>query len=760
MQQLSQLKNNCSFVVWKVNKKMWSSHSFLYCKICMICCNAEKNLRCDMGPLEKLINPSSIAIVGASNNPLKMATMHLLSIMKDGFKGKIFPVHPKEETVFGLKAYKSPLDLPEAPDCAIFVIPATGIPATLDAFGTIGTRRAIIISAGFKEVGEEGRKLEEEVKAIAAKHGIRFLGPNCMGLINSEIALNTTVMAYTAKPGHLGLASQSGTYITQSIMYLQHHGIRFSKALSVGNEADISIIDALEYLGNDEQTKAISLYIEGIRDVPRFLDVACRITPKKPVIAQYVGGSAAGARAGSSHTGAMAGPDYLYEGLFKQAGIIRVHSVEELYLHGHVLATQPRLKGNRVGIITNSGGPGTSMANTCEKEGFVVPPFTSQLQEKIKPMIPPHAPAGNPVDITFNLDLDVLTIKIPELAIQHGEVDALCIHGAFRKGFIECIFPHVKEALNLTKPEDVLGFLPSDLETPGTIPYKYGIPLVMSSFFDYQDDFTVAMQEKGVPVFDSPEKAAKALAVLLRYKEVTERLPYEKPSLPEVNPEASAIIQRALKNNQKALDEHAAKMLLALYGIPIPDEKLIENEDQLNTIISSLQYPVVMKACHPDIMHKTEKGLVILPVKDSNEAKIAFKEIQKRAGIATPVLVYTMIEGKREFMAGAISQQGFGKAVLFGLGGIFTEALKDITFRVAPLTRRDAVEMLDDIKAKTLLGKFRNEDEIDKAALAQLLYTLSAVPLLHPEISEIDCNPIIISKRKPVVIDALVVLSK
>ncbi len=712
-----------------------------------------------MGPLEKLINPSSIAIVGASNNPLKMATMHLLSIMKDGYTGKIFPVHPKEDVVFGLKAYKSPLDLPQAPDCAIFVIPASGIPATLDAFGTIGTKRAIIISAGFKEVGEEGRKLEEEVKAIATKYGIRFLGPNCMGLINSEISLNTTVMAYTAKPGSLGFASQSGTYITQSIMYLQHHGVRFSKALSVGNEADISIIDALEYLGNDEQTKAISLYIEGIRDVPRFLEVASSITPKKPVIAQYVGGSSAGARAGSSHTGAMAGPDYLYEGLFKQAGIIRVYSVEELYMHGQVLATQPRLKGNRVGIITNSGGPGTSMANTCEKEGFTVPPFSQQLQEKIKPLIPPHAPAGNPVDITFNLDLDVLTIKIPEIAIQSGEIDALCIHGAFRKGFIECIFPHVQQILNLQKPEDVLGFLPSDLDTPGTIPYKYGIPLVMSSFFDYQDDFTIAMQDKGIPVFDSPEKAAKGLAVLLRYKEVTQRLPYEKVSLPPVNPEATLMIQNALAHKQKALDEYSAKKLLALYGIPIPDETLITSEQELSSVAGSFKYPVVMKACHPDIMHKTEKGLVILPVKDSTEAKNAFSQIQKRAGFATPVLVYPMIEGKREFMAGAISQQGFGKAVLFGLGGIFTEAIKDITFRVAPLSKRDALEMLEDIKARILLGKFRNEDAVDRASLANLLYILSTIPLLHPEISEIDCNPVIISGTRPVVIDALIVLN-
>ena len=711
-----------------------------------------------MNPLEKLINPVSIAVVGASNNPLKMATLHLLSIMKDGYKGRIYVIHPKEASVFGLKTYKSPLDLPEAVDCAFFVIPAHNIPETLKDFGTIGTTRAIIISAGFKEIGKEGKLLEDKLKSTAGINGIRFLGPNCMGIVNTEISLNTTIMEYIDRPGSLGFATQSGTYITQSLHYLKNHGIRLSKAVSVGNEADISIIDVLEYLANDEQTKAIALYIEGIRDIQRFLDVAITITPKKPIIAQYVGGSQAGARAGSSHTGAMAGPDYIYEGLFKQAGIIRVHSIEELFFHGYMLATQPRLKGNRVGIITNSGGPATSMANSCEKEGFIVPTFSVELQSKIKPLIPPHAQAGNPVDITFNLDLDVLTITIPELAIQSGEVDALCIHGAYRKGFVEAVYPHIREILNIQNPEDIINMFPSDLNTPGTIPQKHGIPLVMSSFYDYQDDFTKAMQDHDVLVFDAPEKAAKALASLLRYKEIINRLPYEPITLPESNPEAKAIILEAKKNNQKALDEYMAKRLLSLYGIPIPDERLIEDEKQLDGIVTSMRYPIVMKACHPDIMHKTEKGLVILPVKDSIEAKQAFQTIQNRAGYAIPVLAYPMVEGKREFMVGAVNNKGFAQSVLFGLGGIYTEAVQDVTFRIAPLTQRDAYEMLNDIKAKTLLGKFRNMDEVDKDILAQLIVIVSVLPVLHPEIAEIDCNPVIISGNKPVVVDALIVI--
>jgi len=314
-------------------------------------------------PLVRLLNPSSIAIVGAGNNPVKMGTMHALSILKDGYGGTFYPIHPREETILGRRAYPTVADLPEAPDLAFLVVPAQEVARLLEDFGRKGTPSAIIITAGFGELGEEGRRMQQRLNDISAEYGIRFLGPNCMGIINSEISLNTTVMPYKSPPGSLGFASQSGTYVTQSIPYLGKKGIRFSKAISVGNSANIDITDALEYLGEDEQTKAISLYIEGLRDVPRFIDVARKITPRKPVLAQYVGGSGAGARSSLSHTGSMAAPDHLYEGLFRQAGIIRVHSIEELYHYGNMLAVQPPLRGKRIGVFTNSGGPGSAMAN-------------------------------------------------------------------------------------------------------------------------------------------------------------------------------------------------------------------------------------------------------------------------------------------------------------------------------------------------------------------------------------------------------------
>ncbi len=300
-------------------------------------------------PLHLLMNPKSIAVVGASNDPMKMGTLQALSIVKDGYNGYFYPINLTEKTVLGHKAYTAAEDLPEVPDLVVLIVPNKAITALLENFGKIGTKRAIIITAGFKETGATGLDLEKKINEIAGRYGIRFVGPNCMGIINSQISLNTTILPITKEPGILGFASQSGTYVTQSLPYLRSKGIRFSKAISLGNEANIDVVDALEYLGEDEQTTAVILYIEGIRDGKRFIEVARKVTRHKPVVAQYVGGSASGARAGSSHTGAMAGPDFLYNGILKQAGIIRVGSIEDLYMHGWTLATQPPLRGRRVG---------------------------------------------------------------------------------------------------------------------------------------------------------------------------------------------------------------------------------------------------------------------------------------------------------------------------------------------------------------------------------------------------------------------------
>jgi len=711
-------------------------------------------------PLFELMEPKTIATVGAGNNPMKMGAIQALSIVKDGFPGKYYPIHPTEKEVFGYKAYSSAFDLPEAPDLVMFVLPAPLVVQILEDFGKIGTKRAIVITAGFRETGPQGQELEEKLKEVARRYDIRFLGPNCMGMLNSHLPLNVTVAPLTGPPGLLGMASQSGTYITQTLPYLREKGIRFSKAISVGNEADIDIIDCLEYLGEDQDTKAISLYIEGLKDAGRFLETARRITPHKPVLAQYVGGTDAGARAGSSHTGAMAGPDYLYEGLFRQAGIIRVESIEELYSHGWVLATQPRLKGKRLAVLTNSGGPGTAMANTCNDGGMEVPAFSQELQAEIKKHIPPHGSAGNPVDLTFHMDSEAISTTIPDLILKSGEVDGLVVHGLMSSGFLKAVYPHLTDLVGDIGAENFAAQFARDMEKPLSLPEKYGLPMIFSSFFGREDNFTAAYQDHNIPFFDGPEKAACGMLALHRYNQVRKRPAFAPSELPPQSEQAAQIITGARDKGWKNLDEYSSKLVLRAYGIPVSTEVLANSAPEAAQAADQIGYPVVLKGCSPDLVHKTGQGLIKLNLNSSEEVELAYNAVLASAGQDIPVLVSKMVKGEREVMAGMIHQEGFGSCVLFGLGGIFTEALKDNTFRLAPLCRTEASEMIDTIKASALLGEYRGLPPVNRKALSSILQTVGDIGLLHPEISEIDLNPIIISGEEPVVVDALIVLQQ
>ena len=709
-------------------------------------------------PLKLLMNPKSIAVVGASNDPGKMGTIQALSIVKDGYKGEFYPIHLTEKTVLGHKAYAAAEELPHAPDLVIFIVPNKAITSLLDDFGKIGTKRAIVVTAGFKETGLTGQNMEDEINAIAQKYGMRFVGPNCLGIINSEISLNTTVAPFTTGPGLLGFASQSGTYVTQVLPYLRKRGIRFSKAISLGNEANINIVDALEYLGEDKQTKAIILYIEGIRDGQRFVDVARRVTCHKPVVAQYVGGSASGARAGASHTGAMAGPDFLYNGILKQAGIIRVGSIEDLYTHGWTLATQPPLRGRRVGVLTNSGGPATSISYTCDLVGLDVPRFSDHLQQKIKPQIEPHASASNPVDLTFDLSMEKLAVTLPELMMKSGEVDAIIMHGIMHSGFMKEVYDHTRDLLGGLGLEDFLKIARPIAEETFELPHKYNMPVLVSTFFDHEDNYTKGYQDTNTPVFYSPENTARALGSLYQYKQIKERGPRKEIILPKIKKAAVDIIRQAIKNKQKALDEHAAKKLLACYGVPVTKEVIASTKAQALAAAKKIGYPVALKACSWEIMHKSGKGLIALNIENASALKDNFLSIQKAAGKPVPVLVQEMLKGSREFLAGMTRFAGFGPGVVFGLGGVFTEIYKDTTLRLAPLADADAREMFAEISAHKLLDEFRGMPKVKTDRLSKIIQTVGNIALLHPEIAEIDLNPIIISGANPVVADALIVL--
>lgn len=704
-------------------------------------------------PLQTIMNPSSIAIVGASNNFFKMGTIQYLNLINSGFPGDLLPVHPKEKAVFGRKAYPAIKELPYTPDLAVLVVPTGLVPDMLEDFCKIGTKHAIIISAGFRETGEAGKNLEEKTLSIARQYGMRFLGPNCIGIINTHLPLNLTVMPVHDYNGKLGIASQSGTYVTQNLSYLHKHGIAISKAISIGNGASIDIVDCLEYLGEDESTRAIALYIEGIKRAGDFLEAARKISQKKPIIAQYVGGTEAGARAGSSHTGAMAGPDYIYDGLFKQAGIIRVDSIEEVCKVGWVLASQPPLEGSRIAVLTNSGGPGTSIATTCNRYDLDVPEFSAKVQEEISQFIAGHASARNPVDLTFHLDMSILVDKIPEVVFNADEVDGVIIHGVIDTGFFDEVSPIIASVTNMQEG-DLLQLPETDLDRLVEMPFKHKKPLIVSSFFGKEDHSVRVFHENEIPVFDSPEKTARAMGAMYEHYLIRKRPAFEAYNNMGIPEEAINIMEGV---NTEALDEYGAKRILKAYGMPTTKEALVHTFDEALEQAHAIGYPVVLKICSPDIMHKTEQEMVHLDLKNDEELKRAFSSIREKKE-ETAILVSEMLRGDREFMAGISYSPGFPPCVMFGLGGVFTEALKDNAIRLAPVNYDEAIDMMESLSSRVLLGPYRGMLPVNKDILASMLMALGQLALHFPQIKEIDLNPIIIVDGQPKVADALFVL--
>lgn len=717
-------------------------------------------------PLCTIMNPKSIAVVGASNNPLKMGTIQYLSILRSQYPGKIFILHPRDKVVLGKQAYKQVDELPEVPELAFFVTPSSTTVSLLESFGKLGTKHAVIITAGFREIGNKGQELEKQVIEVADKYGIRFVGPNCMGILNPHLPLNLTVLPYLEKPGTLGIASQSGTYITQSLVYLYKRGIRISRAISLGNETNIDLVDALEYFGEDEETKAIALYIEGVKRGDKLLEVAQRISRKKPIVAQYVGGTASGARSGASHTGAMAGPDHLYNGLFKQAGIIKADTVEELYDFGWTLACQPPMKGKRVAILSNSGGPATAMANTLDQFEMEIPIFSENLQNKIKSIIPPHGSAKNPIDLTFHMDTSAIAAKIPEMLFHSDEIDGILTHGIMDTGFMKVMYPHFKDFLPLPKEQFITSNL-TDMSTITKLPFEKQIPLAASAFFDREDHCVEQFMENTIPTFTSPEKAARALTILYEYHCIQENMKHsffnqnksvsDSEYIIENKTTIQSIIDKALQNNQNALDEYDSKMVLELIGIPVGKQKLIKNFEEALEAAKPIGFPLVLKGCSYEYMHKSEKNLVHLNIMTEMELKEKINQIQNEIP-NIPILIQKQIQSTREFVVGMTRYPGMPPFLMFGLGGIFTEVLKDTTFRCAPLSHQEALNMVQDIRSKKLLEKVRNLPPVDKKILADIILGIAKLSLSFPQIKEIDINPLMIDGSTPVAVDALMIL--
>ncbi len=468
-------------------------------------------------PLYRIMHPRSIAFWGASSNSMSMGSIQLANLLSMGFEGSVYPIHPKEQEIQGLKAYSKIGDVPETVDLAIFVLPTKVVPGVLEECGQAGVRRAIIVSAGFSEKeGPEGKEMQDQLVRTAKKYGITFIGPNCIGAVNPSLNLNTTFFPYEATPGFIGMASESGSFITQMFVHLAKFGIGFSQGFSLGNEAMIDLADCLEYLAQCPTTKVIALYVEGIRRGRHFVEVARRVSKIKPIVAFYVGGSEAGRRAGQSHTGAMAGPDRLYDGIFRQCGIVRARSIEELFDFCYVLGSQPLPRGNKLGILTHSGGPGAAAADSAERAGLKLAELTPETQEALAKLVPGTASVKNPVDLTFSKNPSDYMEILPKVLLKDDQVDLL---------FIYCLMPQHRVMTvvlgsgmaSISASEFAENYIIDQSVAAASAARDSGKPVAGGSFCERSELFVKELQDHGLPVLPSPERAVTALGALYRY---------------------------------------------------------------------------------------------------------------------------------------------------------------------------------------------------------------------------------------------------
>ncbi|MBI5569864.1 MAG: CoA-binding protein [Desulfomonile tiedjei] len=472
--------------------------------------------RFENSPLYQIMHPHSVAFWGASSNPTGMGTVQLTQLLAMGFPGQVYPMHPRETEILGLKAYAHPADLPGPVDLAIFVLPTKVVPEVMEECGKAGIKRIIIVSAGFGEVGPDGQEMQNRLVEIARQYGITFLGPNCIGVVNTYSRLNTTFFPYDGSRGFVGLASQSGSFITQTFVSLEKLGLGFSQAVSVGNEAMIDQVACLEYLGDCPQTRVIGMYVEGIRRGREFFRVAREVSRKKPIVAYYVGGSESGRRAALSHTGVLAGPDRLYEGIFRQCGIIRARTMEELFDFCAVLGSQPLPRSDRVAVLTHSGGPGAAAADTAERTGMHLAVFSPQTVEALKQIVPHTASVANPVDLTFNRNPNDYTETIPGVLLADDSVDSMFLYTLLPwRRVMQTIMAMGKTADEAKIMAD--SFVAAQADAVVRTWTERGKPMVGGSFCTRDETFIRELQDRGFPVLPSPERAVRALAALTQY---------------------------------------------------------------------------------------------------------------------------------------------------------------------------------------------------------------------------------------------------
>ena len=678
--------------------------------------------------LEVFCNPRGVAVVGASPSPGKLGHAVLQNVIQYGYKGPVYPINPTAKEILGLPAYPNVGAIPGPVDLAIVLVPAKAVPGVIEECGQKGIGGAVVISAGFREVGREGRQLEQQLLENARRHNMRIVGPNVLGIIDTVAGLNASFAAGMPRRGHIAFMSQSGALCTSILDMALGQGIGFSRFYSIGNKADLNEIDFLRAWSEDPETNVVVAYLEGITNGAEFMKVARDVTRRKPVVSIKSGTTSAGSRAASSHTGTLAGSEKAYDAAFKQVGIVRAGSVQDLFDYAQAFARQPLPENDAVAIVTNAGGPGIMASDAVERMGMHLASLTPEVQQRLRAALPAAASVVNPIDVLGDAPADRYA-----LAIEAALGD-----------------PNVGIVLVVLTPQTSTQ-IPETAEVLGKLSQKYKKP----SFAAFMGDVAIRpsleiLAQYSVPNYQVPERAVAAVAAMWGRRHWLNTPPLKVEAVSADKAKVQKVLDQLRQEGRASAGDTEARDILAAYGVPLPKSALAKDADEAVAAADAIGYPVVMKIASPDILHKTDIGGVKLNLTSAADVRDAFDLITYRATRHMPdaiiwgCQVQQMVKGGREVIIGMNRDPQFGPLLMFGLGGVYVEALKDVTFRVAPIDRREAREMLTEIRAYNLLRGVRGEKPADLDAVADTLVRVSQLVTDFPEIVELDINPLLV----------------
>jgi len=702
--------------------------------------------------LDKIFNPKSVAIIGASDEEGSVGLAIVKNFTQLGYSGKVFLVNIRKPEILGVKTYQKVGQIPEPVDLAMIATPAKTVPDVVEECGKAGVKGVIIVSAGFKETGAEGKALEDKILEITKKYGIRVIGPNCIGIIRPRINLNATFVDKMPKPGKVAFISQSGALGSAILDWAIHENIGFSNFVSVGSMIDVDFGDLIDYFGTDPKTKSILMYVEGITEARKFMSAARHFARTKPIIVVKAGKFSESAKAAASHTGSLSGEDAIYDAAFKRAGVVRVEEIEDLFNAAEVLGTQPLPRGPNLAVITNAGGPGVMATDALIARGGKLAKLSQKTMDTLNRVLPPFWSKGNPIDVLGDAGADRYKTAV-EACLNDKNIDGVLI--IFTQQAVSGAVEIAKTIVELVKSK------------------AYQNKTILTSFMGYGavEEANSILNANNIPTYSTPENAIKTYMYMYQYErnlELIYETPEERPvdTAPPKRP-IMVILRNAAMENRELLTEDEAKRFLEYYNFPVVKTEVANTADEAIAFAHQIGYPVVLKILSPQIVHKTDAGGVMLDLNSDADVKQAFDIIMHRAKEYNPnakiigVTVQPMISRKGyEVIIGGKTDPLFGPVILFGMGGVGVELFKDYSIGLPPLNTTLIRRMMEETKVYQLLKGYRNVPPANLKLLEETMVLFSQLLIDFPQIKEIDINPLLINEKEACILDARITVDR